>query len=73
MLFLKKIDISKRIEILKCKEITVLQNKNRVVHIDGDPTYLGKKLVFKVNPVSLKIIAPRKTINQLTVNRDTPE
>jgi len=73
LLFLKKIDISKRIEILKCKEITVLQNKNRVVHIDGDPTYQGKKLVFKVIPASLKIIAPEKTINQLTENRETPE
>lgn len=73
LLFLKKIDISKRIEIFKCKEITVLQNKNRVVHIDGDPTYQGKKLVFKVIPASLKIIAPEKTINQLTENRETPE
>ena len=68
LLFLRKIDVSKRIEIIKTSELTILQHKSRVVHIDGDPQYLTKKLQIKVNPLSLKVIVPQITLNQLNSN-----
>lgn len=68
LLFLRRIDISKHIEIIKTNEVTIYQNRKRVVHIDGDPIQLGKKIQIKVKPLSLKIIVPEKTYNQLMTN-----
>jgi len=65
LLFLRRIDVSKRIEIFKTSELTILQNKNRVVHIDGDPQNFTKKLQIKVKPLSLKVIVPEKMYHQL--------
>jgi len=68
LLFLKRIDISNHVEIIKCKEMTILQNKKRVIHIDGDPLTFEKRLHIKVNPLSLKVVVPEKTFNQLSKN-----
>jgi len=71
LLFLKRIDVSKRIEIFKAKELTIIQNKKRVIHIDGDPFTLSKKLHIKVQPNTLKVIVPRKTHDILCHNGST--
>ena len=66
LLFLRRIDESRRIEIFKTKELTIIQNsKKRVVHIDGDPQIFSKKLHIKVHPKTLKLIVPEKTYDKL--------
>ena len=69
LLFFKRIDISKRIEIFKDTHLTIIQSKNRAIHIDGDPKFLGKKLEIKIHASSLKAIIPFKTYSQLTKKR----
>lgn len=68
LLFLRKIEVSKHVDIIKCKEIVIQQNKKRVIHVDGDPMHFEKRLHIKVNPLSLKVVVPEKTFNQLTKN-----
>ncbi|HNY07323.1 MAG TPA: diacylglycerol kinase family lipid kinase [Bacteroidales bacterium] len=56
-LFRKKIDKSRYIEIIKAKEIKVV-NKNKWVNIDGDPVQLNQELNIHVNPLSLNVVIP---------------
>jgi diacylglycerol kinase (ATP) len=65
LLFLKKIDSSKHIEIIKTSEITIIQTKKRPAHVDGDPIVSGKKINIRVNKKSLNVIVPKKTAEQI--------
>ena len=58
LLYWKQIDKSKYIEIIKAKEIKLIQEKNRTINLDGEPVKIGKELFIKINPLSLKIIVP---------------
>lgn len=57
LLWRNKIDHSGYLEIMKAKEIQLTRNKNRNINLDGEPLKVGKDLIIKVNPRSLKIIA----------------
>lgn len=46
------------LEVIKTKEVKVIQRKNYITHTDGDHIYLSKELNVKVYPLSLKIIIP---------------
>ncbi|MDD3877567.1 MAG: diacylglycerol kinase family lipid kinase [Bacteroidales bacterium] len=56
LLFLKRIDVSKHIEIIKTKEVVIKQSRKRVAHVDGDPVILEKDIHVKVHPLNLKVI-----------------
>jgi YegS/Rv2252/BmrU family lipid kinase len=58
LLFLKKFDQTKYIEIIRAKEVTVKRKKGKNVHLDGDPKLMGKELTMKINPLSLNVIVP---------------
>ncbi len=58
LLMLRMIDRSPLVRILRSKEFTVTQSKNRYVNIDGEAVKIAKKLKIKVNPKSLNIIVP---------------
>ena len=58
LLYWRKIDLWKNIEIIKASELTVEMEKERWVNVDGEPMQLGEKLNIKVNPQSLNFIAP---------------
>ena len=58
MMFIKKIDETPFMEVIKVKEARIISKKNRTVHIDGDPFEMPGELVLKVNPSSLKVIVP---------------
>jgi len=66
LLLLKQINMSNRIEIIKANKLSIIQSKNRPIHVDGDPKYIGKKLDIQINPLSLNVIVPQKTYNYLT-------
>ena len=58
LLYWRKIDLWKNIEIIKASELTVEMEKERWVNVDGEPMQLGEKLNIKVNPQSLNIVVP---------------
>jgi len=59
MMFIKKIDETTFMNIIKVKEARIISRKIKVVHIDGDPFEMSRELLLKVNPLSLKIIVPK--------------
>ncbi len=58
MLFMKQLDKTSYIDIIKTKEVSIERKKNRVVNIDGEPIKLSKDLDIKVNHLALKVIVP---------------
>jgi len=58
LLYWRKIDKSKFLQIYKAREAIVETRRNRWVNIDGEPKKLGKKLTVKVHPLSLNVIIP---------------
>lgn len=58
LLFLKKFDQTRYIEIIRAKEVILKRKKGKSIHLDGDPKTMGKELTMKVNPLSLNVIVP---------------
>lgn len=59
LLFLKKFDRTKYVEIIRAKEVVLKRKKGKNVHLDGDPKTMGNVLTMKINPLSLNVIVPR--------------
>ncbi len=60
LLMTKQIDKSYFIDIYKAKKIHVIRNEEEVVNIDGEAIPMGKDILVKVNPMSIKILLPNK-------------
>lgn len=58
LLYMKQIDKTKYVDIIKGKNIIVERKRNKVVNIDGEAMKVGKTINITVNPLSLKIIIP---------------
>lgn len=58
LLFLKKIEKTKYIQIIQGAEIRLKRKKEKPVNIDGEYFKLSKKLHIEINPKSLKVIVP---------------
>jgi diacylglycerol kinase (ATP) len=58
LLFLKKFDQTRYIEIIRAKEVVLKRKKGKSIHLDGDPKIMGKELVMKINPLSLNVLVP---------------
>lgn len=58
LLYWGQIDKSRFVEIIQTDKITVHQKKNREINLDGETIKLGKELMIRINPLSLKILAP---------------
>lgn len=58
LLYWRKLDQSKYLEIYQANKLKVITRKNRWVNIDGEARKLGKKLNIRIHPQSLKIIIP---------------
>lgn len=58
LLFLKQIDKTKYVEIIKAKNVIVERKRNRVINVDGEPVKVGKTLNITVNPMSVRVIIP---------------
>ncbi len=57
LLLTKGIHKSSHIELLKSKEV-IIEQKNSIAHIDGEPIEVGTKIKIEVNPSSLNILIP---------------
>lgn len=58
LLFLKKFDQTRYIEIIRAKEVVLKRKKGKNIHLDGDPKLMGKELTMRINPLSLNVIVP---------------
>ncbi|HZK07328.1 MAG TPA: diacylglycerol kinase family protein [Bacteroidales bacterium] len=58
LFFMKKIDRTKYVEMLKTKEVMVEQKKKRI-NLDGETVKMGQELHFEVIPASLNVAVPR--------------
>ena len=58
LLFLRLIDQTMYLEVIKASEIKIIQRINYMTQIDGEPLKLSKELIIKVHPASLNIIIP---------------
>lgn len=58
LLYWRKIDMSKHIEIYKTSELILKTRRKRWVNIDGEPVKMKKKIHIKVNPQTLNVIVP---------------
>lgn len=58
LLFLKRIEELKYVQIIKAKNLKVRRKRESWVNLDGDPVRLGKELSIHVNPRSLNVITP---------------
>ncbi|MCX6266600.1 MAG: diacylglycerol kinase family lipid kinase [Bacteroidetes bacterium] len=58
LLFLKKFDQTKYVEIIRAKEVILTRKKGKSIHLDGDPKIMGKELTMKISPLSLNVIVP---------------
>ncbi|MBU2552860.1 MAG: diacylglycerol kinase family lipid kinase [Bacteroidetes bacterium] len=56
LLLLKKINLANEVQITQTPEVTVIQSRNRVVNMDGEPVRIAKKLYIKIDPLSLHIL-----------------
>lgn len=57
-LFGKKLDKSNLLEIIRCREVELVQKKARAVHYDGEPAKAGKKIHVKMVGGGLKVLVP---------------
>jgi diacylglycerol kinase (ATP) len=55
-LFSKKIDKSRHVDVFRAKSITLKRKHKGVVHFDGEPCKMGKKLTIRVVPHGLKVV-----------------
>lgn len=58
LLFLKKFDQTRYIEIIRAKEVVLKRKKGKSIHLDGDPKIMGHELTMQINPLSLNVIVP---------------
>ena len=58
LMYWRKIDKTKYVEVIKSSEIIVRSKKKRWVNIDGEAIKMDKEILIKVVPDSLNIIVP---------------
>jgi YegS/Rv2252/BmrU family lipid kinase len=58
LLYSRKIDKSKYIDIYRASEIIIEREKGKTVNVDGEAVKMKKNLIIKLIPASLKIIVP---------------
>ncbi|MDP1623144.1 MAG: diacylglycerol kinase family lipid kinase [Bacteroidales bacterium] len=58
LLFLKKFDQTRYVEIIRAKKVVLKRKKGKSIHLDGDPKIMGKELTMQINPLSLNVIVP---------------
>lgn len=54
----KSIDKSKLVSVARAKEVKIETLKPYYYHVDGEPYSFDSQLVFKINPLSIKVLFP---------------
>ena len=58
LLFMRKFDRTRYVEIIRAKEVVLRQKRKRVIHVDGDTRKAGKEFTMKIVPLSLNVVVP---------------
>lgn len=58
LLYLNHFELSQHVEMYKAREVTVYNNEEEWVNIDGEGEFIGKELHFKNSNKSLKVLVP---------------
>jgi len=58
MVYSRRVDRSKYVQIIKASEATIERKKGKYLNLDGEPLKFAKALNLKVKPASLNIIVP---------------
>ena len=58
LLFIRKFDQTKYIEIIRAKEVILKRKKGKNIHLDGDQKIMGKELAIRIHPLSLNVVVP---------------
>lgn len=58
LLFMKKFDQTRYVEIIRAREVKVKRKKGKGIHLDGDPMQIRKNFTMKINPLSLNVLIP---------------
>jgi len=58
LLFMKKFDHTRYVEIIRAKEVQLKRKKGKGIHLDGDPMKIGKEFTMKIHPLSLNVLVP---------------
>lgn len=58
LLFMKRFDHTRYVEIIRAREVQVKRKKGKGAHLDGDPIKIGKDFTMKIHPLSLNVLVP---------------
>lgn len=58
-LFTRNLDDNKKMIELMTQKVTIVREKEGVMHIDGDPIQTGKEIHVEIKPKGLKILIPK--------------
>jgi YegS/Rv2252/BmrU family lipid kinase len=65
-LFAKNLYTNKKLIHVLTKDVTIVREKEGIIHIDGDPIRAGKEIRVKIVPRGLKVLVPATPTKQLS-------
>ena len=73
LIYANHFELSQHVDIFKAREVTLTNNDDLWVNLDGEGEELGRELHFKNIPKSLNIITKHPTISPLNIKTDIEE
>jgi YegS/Rv2252/BmrU family lipid kinase len=65
-LFAKSLYTNKKLIHILTKDITIIREKEGIIHIDGDPVYTGKEIHVEIVHRGLRVLVPASPTKQLS-------
>ncbi|MDR1811077.1 MAG: diacylglycerol kinase family lipid kinase [Prevotella sp.] len=65
-LFAKNLYANKKLIHVLTKDVTIIREKEGIIHIDGDPIPAGKEINVQIVHRGLKVLAPTTSVKQLS-------
>lgn len=57
-LFNRQIDKNPKVDVHKCRSVTITRDSNGPAHYDGEPVMLGREIHIELIPAGLKVLIP---------------
>lgn len=57
-LFNRQIDKNPKVDVHKCRRVTITRDSNGPAHYDGEPVMLGREIHIELIPAGLKVLIP---------------
>lgn len=59
-LFTKQIERNSKIKVIKASKVTIVRQKEGIMHLDGEPVEAEKQIEISVMPKALNVVTPEK-------------